>query len=88
FGGGYFSLPLGKLKVGDDGSFDASIPLGVVGGVNLGFKIGPGALFLDARYAMELGKTSISDGKGNLAIYSRAMASFTLGYEIGIITRK
>ena len=88
FGGGYFSLPLGKLKAGDDGSFDASIPLGVVGGVNLGFKIGPGALFIDARYAKELGNTSISDGKGNLAIYSRAMASFTLGYEIGIITRK
>ncbi|MDR1399697.1 MAG: hypothetical protein LBJ41_07245 [Treponema sp.] len=91
FGGGYFTLPQGQLKASSnygDGSFDVSIPFGVVGGVNLGFNIGPGALFLDARYGMELGKTSISDGKGNLAIYSRAMASFSLGYEIGIITRK
>jgi hypothetical protein len=92
FAGGYFVLPLGQLKtssdVDGDAAFDASIPIGVVGGINLGFKLGPGALFVDARYGMELGNTSITDGKGNLAIYSRAMASFTLGYEIGIITRK
>jgi hypothetical protein len=92
FAGGYFALPLGRLKMSSDAygdaSFDASIPAGILGGIDLGLNIGPGALFLDARYAMELGNTSINDGKGNLAIYSRAMASFTLGYEIGIITRK
>jgi TolB-like protein len=92
FGGGYYSLPLDKLKASSDvdeaASFDMSIPIGVVGGLNLGLKMGPGALFLDARYGMELGNTSIKDDKGNLAIYSRTMASVTLGYEIGIITRK
>ncbi|MDR1325065.1 MAG: CsgG/HfaB family protein [Treponema sp.] len=94
FGGAYFALPLGQLNVNsdndavDNASFDMSIPVGVVGGLNFGLNIGPGALFIDARYAMELGNTSISDSRGNLGIYSRAMASITLGYEIGIITRK
>jgi hypothetical protein len=92
FGGGYYALPLGELKttstIDGEGSFDASIPLGLIGGLNFGLKLGPGVLFLDARYARELGNTSIDDGKGKLAIYSRGMASFTLGYEIGIITRK
>ncbi|MDR3171897.1 MAG: bacterial Ig-like domain-containing protein [Treponema sp.] len=92
FGGAYFTLPLGELKTtstGDEaGSFDVSIPIGLIGGLNFGLKLGPGVLFLDARYARELGNTSIDDGKGHLAIYSRGMMSFTLGYEIGIITRK
>jgi hypothetical protein len=92
YGGAYYTLPLGDMQFesDDDGksSYKFSVPIGVVGGLDLGIKLGPGALFLDARYAADLGNTSISDGKGNLAVYSRQMLSFSLGYEIGIINRK
>jgi TolB-like protein len=88
FGGAYMTIPLGQIDyksdIDEDGSYDFSVPVGVTGGVNFGIKMGPGALFLDARYSKDLGNTSISDSGGTMAVYSRDAVSLSLGYEFGI----
>jgi hypothetical protein len=53
FGGAYMTIPLGQMEfesdIDDPGSYDFAVPVGLTGGVNFGVKLGPGALFLDAR---------------------------------------
>ncbi|MDR3303481.1 MAG: hypothetical protein LBS86_03630 [Treponema sp.] len=92
FGGGYYAIPLGQMTYDSseygEASYDYSIPFGWMAGVNLGFKLGPGALFLDARYTGALGFTSISDGQGTRQVYKRTPLSFSIGYEIGLINRR
>jgi TolB-like protein len=92
FGGVYITMPLGDMQfesdVDESAAYTPSVPLGYLGGVNIGIKLGPGVLFLDARYAAELGGTSINDGKGDLNVFSRGMISLSLGYELGLINKK
>jgi hypothetical protein len=92
FGGAYFNLPVGDMAFeSNDGkeSYSFSQSIGVMGGLDLGLKLGPGVLFLDARLAMDLGDTSVSDSGGTLQIYKREpMLSVSMGYEIGIFNRK
>ncbi|MDR3171444.1 MAG: PorT family protein [Treponema sp.] len=89
--GPYFTLPLGQMELSsdkhEDTSYDFSVPLGFMAGVNLGIHLGPGVLGLDVRYAVDTGRTSIHDGHGNMTLYNRSSLSFTLGYEIGLIGR-
>jgi hypothetical protein len=89
--GPYFTLPLGQMELSsdkhEDTSYDFSVPLGFMAGVNLGIHLGPGVLGLDVRYAVDTGRTSIHDGHGNMTLYSRSFLSFTVGYEIGLIGR-
>jgi hypothetical protein len=91
FTGPYFSIPLGELEY-DNGSgtdsYKANIPAGWLIGIAPGIRLGPGTLFADIRYGGDFGKTSISDSKGVLSVYSRNMASFTLGYEFGFMKRR
>jgi TolB-like protein len=91
-GGVYFNLPLGDMTFeSNDGkeSYRFSQPLGFMGGLDLGFKLGPGALFLDSRLGMNMGYTSVNDSGGTLQIYNRdLMLSFSIGYEIGIFTKR
>jgi hypothetical protein len=92
FAGAYYNLPIGDMAFAssvEDASYSFSRPIGVMGGLDLGFKLGPGALFLDARYGMDLGYTSLSDEGGTLQVYKRdPLISVSLGYELGIVTRK
>jgi TolB-like protein len=91
FGGAYMTIPMGSMEynsIGFGDYYEFSVPVGITGGLNFGVKLGPGALFLDARYSRDMGNTSISDDYGTLAVYSRSMVSFSLGYEFGLINRK
>jgi hypothetical protein len=91
FTGPYFSIPLGKLEYtsgGGTNSYNFNVPAGWLVGVAPGIRLGSGTLFADIRYGGDFGKTSISDDKGVLSVYSRAMLSFTLGYELGFIKRR
>ncbi|MDR2397775.1 MAG: penicillin-binding protein activator LpoB [Spirochaetaceae bacterium] len=92
FAGAYFNLPMGDAVFQILGSMDRSYrifaPLGFMGGLDLGVKLGPGVLFLDARYGMDSGHTSLSDSGGTLQIYTRNMISLSVGYEFGLINRK
>ncbi|MDR1931941.1 MAG: penicillin-binding protein activator LpoB [Spirochaetales bacterium] len=91
FGGGYYNLPRGKMKYVYSGrtvEYDYSAPVGFILGIDIGFKMGPGVLFLDSRFAMDIGDTSIKDAEGrNLALYNRRMGSFTVGYELGLFQK-
>jgi TolB-like protein len=92
YGGAYLTIPLGTMNYESDidapGSYRFAVPVGVTGGVDFGVKLGPGALFLDARYSHDLGHTSISDDDGTLSVYSRSKASISLGYELGLFNKK
>jgi TolB-like protein len=92
FAGAYYNLPVGDMafeSTSGEESYSFSRPLGVMGGLDLGFKLGPGVLFLDARYGMDLGYTTVSDAGGTLQIYKRdPVLSVSVGYEIGIFNRK
>jgi hypothetical protein len=92
YGGAYMTLPLGSMDYESDvdaaGSYQFAAPVGITGGVDFGIKLGPGALFLDARYSHDMGNTSINDDDGTLAVYSRSKASLSLGYEFGLFEKK
>ena len=85
FGGVSFNFPLGDMKLYsslyDDSSYRFLIPPGYVLGVNAGMKLGPGVLFVDARFSGDFAKTVIKDNSGTLALYTRNALSFSLGYE-------
>jgi TolB-like protein len=92
YGGAYMTLPIGQMDYESDidaaGSYQFAAPVGATGGVDFGVKLGPGALFLDARYSHDIGNTSMSDDDGTLALYSRGKASLSLGYEFGVFDKK
>jgi hypothetical protein len=84
----YGIVPLGKMSntaLGGDFDYRASLPLGYTAGVNMGVKLGPGRVFLDIRWAADLGPMVRSDGE---EIYRRSMVTFNIGYEWGMITKK
>jgi hypothetical protein len=91
FAGGYYVYRRGKMTYEIDGrktEYDYEVPFGFLAGLDFGFKMGPGVLFLDARFAMDAGKTSIKDLTGNsFALYQRMMGSFTVGYELGLFEK-
>jgi hypothetical protein len=91
-GGLYFALPLGQMNndapdpdYGGSYDFKLDLPVGYMAGVNVGMKLGPGWLFLDVRWAADLGETQ-SDGGAPL--YRRSMVMINIGYEMGFFTKK
>jgi TolB-like protein len=82
YGGIYFTIPLTPLDAsGSAASFSKSftVPLGFLGGGGVGVKLGPGFVFLDARYLIDSGDTEAA-GRGKLN--KRQRLSFSAGYEI------
>jgi hypothetical protein len=77
----YFNMTTGNLEhKGDSSSISMEYenPLfGLTFGGALGFRIGRGYLFLDSRYAVNLGKTKLT---GNEA-WTRSAATGTVGYQ-------
>ena len=91
YAGIYVTLPIGQMthyngKTGADERFDwkNTLPVGYIAGFDLGIKLGPGVLFTDIRYAADIGKASRDSGD----LYTRHGLTFSLGYEIGLISKK
>jgi hypothetical protein len=95
FGGVYVTLPLGKTALrsnraaGKSGDLDYDLTgyLGYTTGVDLGMRLGPGILFLDARYGGDFGETAIHLEDGNTLSYTRSMLSLSVGYELALIRK-
>jgi hypothetical protein len=77
----------GYLLEGQDADYPYSVPLGLIIGGTAGIRLGPGTLFTDIRYGIDLGNTSVAS-YGIMDIYKRNFVSFTLGYEVGFIKRR
>jgi hypothetical protein len=89
FFGFYCIAPLGKLTVDDDQgrrkeSWKTSPPVGLTGGISVGRKTGPGILFADLRWDIDLGELEL----GGDRVYRRSMISLSLGYEFGFFSKK
>jgi hypothetical protein len=90
--GVYLTVPLGEMQnralvPSSGGSFSYSVdpPLGYTAGINLGTKAGPGNLFLDLRWAQDIGMTRAKSGE---TIYRRSMISISIGYELELLRKK
>jgi hypothetical protein len=87
--GGYLFVPLGDMRnealVPDSGglfNYGMEPPIGYIAGIDLGTKIGPGNLFLDLRWAQDLGMIRAVSGE---TVYKRGMFSIAIGYELGFV---
>jgi hypothetical protein len=93
FFGPYVTVSLGKMKIVrpnfDDVSASASfsLPMGLLGGLSLSYPMGPGMIFLDLRYAADLGTPDLSD-VGITETYKRRMVSLSMGFEFGLIRKR
>jgi hypothetical protein len=85
YGGAYLTLPLGRIDVTTGSSvistaaYKINLPIGFSAGVDLGFLLGPGRLFLDLRYSRNFGMTRIRSASG--LQYTKDMIGLTLGYK-------
>jgi hypothetical protein len=87
FVGIYYVLPLGKLntKPGAEEeenisySYTISPPLGLSLGIDAGYTLGPGEIFLDLRYNRDIGMTVAERGYG--IQYVRNQVGLSLGYK-------
>ena len=105
--GPYIAFPLGTMDssgtVGG-GNYKSSITLknpgfGIMSGVNFGYHIGPGVLFLDIRGYIDINKTDFS-GKGYSIVNNRRIdntstgdwgngsLNFCIGYELGVLKKR
>jgi hypothetical protein len=88
--GAYFLVPLGKMTVNDplkgeeSDSYSFSLPLGILGGLNVAFPAGPGMFFVDLRYAADIG---LSEAKGGGGSYRRGSLALCAGYEWGFFRK-
>jgi hypothetical protein len=94
YAGGFVGLPLGEMEkasadpYGSKGSFafEQALPLGLVGGLEMGVALGPGVVFVDLRYGLDLDKTRISDDRG--LKYTRHRITFSLGYQFALFEKR
>ncbi|MDR1587431.1 MAG: hypothetical protein LBS57_08255, partial [Treponema sp.] len=92
FLGGYLILPLGEIKTDSpvDGeesfSYSLSPPLGLLGGLSVGFPLGSGIIFADVRYAADLAEPELKNS--GIKSYRRHMATLSFGYEFGLFKKK
>jgi TolB-like protein len=82
FAGPYGSMPLGKMRGGENLEIDKSIfgmmsSWGLLGGLKAGVKLGPGYLTFDGRYFYDLNETKVNDIK----FVRRSGILAGLGYE-------
>jgi hypothetical protein len=78
YGGVYFNLPLQNPPTLD-------FPLGLNFGLDIGTPIGPGPIYLDLRYSIDLGRTIFPGSSG--ITYRRSFISVSLGYSLGLFQR-
>lgn len=78
----YFNVALGDLTLGGTMGGDepyASPPVGLMVGGDLGLRFGRNRIFLDLRYAVDLGKTAV--GNDPMTAWRRSAFMFNLGYQ-------
>jgi hypothetical protein len=83
--GPYYTLALGDMKLTSSSSMgggSAQEPwvgsFGAMGGAIVGFRLGPGALFADARYAYDFAESKTKEDKDG--VYQKSAIQFGLGY--------
>jgi hypothetical protein len=93
----YVTLPLSRMTTSIEGiegdspytpgksGYTYSVPLGFTAGADFGIHLGPGTLFLDARYSADFGNTVNADTDD--MVYRRSMVSITAGYRFGLLKR-
>jgi hypothetical protein len=83
--GPYYILPVGQLA-NERGaySFRYDLPLGIMGGMDLGYSIGSGELFGSLRYARDLGMTIVSNGLQ----YIQDRVIISIGYRFGFLKKQ
>ena len=109
-GGVYLGIPFGEL--GFEGTLQAgkwqgtfkpnNTNIGLMFGGNIGYHLGPGILFFDVRYAIDLSSTKFEPTGGSWAMwndytskwrfmpdleFSRNKFLFSIGYEIGLFNK-
>jgi TolB-like protein len=93
FVGPYMSIPLTELhfvEAGDDESEDEEIArslgfistYGILGGLTMGFKVGPGFIALDGRYSYDFNYVTVQDDGSDMKLFRRRGFTFSLGYEL------
>jgi hypothetical protein len=85
----YLAVPLGNMQnnaMGGNFGYALTLPIGYTVGVDLGMKAGPGYLFLDLRWAQDLGDTVKTNSRE--LIYRRSMISLSVGYELGFFRKR
>jgi hypothetical protein len=92
FLGAYVIVPLGKMNVdgrgaGDSYAYSYSLPLGLLGGLSVGFPLGPGMIFADIRYTADLSNPELRDS-GGMKTYIRNATALSLGYEIALFKKR
>jgi hypothetical protein len=93
FAGAYFLVPLGQMNVESAGeeaqsfAYEISPPVGLLGGFNAAYPLGPGMFFADIRYAADLGKPELADS-GEIKTYYRHGLSLSLGFEFGFFKKR
>jgi hypothetical protein len=92
FAGAYVIVPLGKMEVDDSIAEDSytysySLPLGLLGGLSLGFPLGPGMIFADIRYTADLSGPELRDS-GEIKTSIRNTAALSLGYEFAFFKKR
>jgi hypothetical protein len=93
-GGVYYNIALGNMKVTTAGGagvqeygwnfFNFRQGLGWIAGIELGYRLGPGTLFLGLRYSAGLGDTIVNGD----AAYRRTGASASLGYDFALLRKR
>jgi hypothetical protein len=79
YGGVQFNVPLGKLIVPP--------LLSWLAGFQYGVKAGPGVLFVDPRFSMDIGKAGMGAGISGPP-FQRYVVHLGMGYKYGLLTRK
>jgi hypothetical protein len=87
FGGPYISIPLSKLESGNQKREIASVfpsmgSYGVLGGISMGFKLGPGYVSLDGRYTYDFNQISAIVDNDEERVFRRRGFKVSLGYEL------
>jgi curli biogenesis system outer membrane secretion channel CsgG len=88
FGGVYMDIPLDEVHYkdsysGTEESSRRNIQFGFGAGGSFGIKLGPGILYLDARYMRDFMNTSIMLDDKITDIYKRSIIAFGIGYRMG-----
>ncbi|MDR2134633.1 MAG: hypothetical protein LBP27_05950, partial [Treponema sp.] len=92
FLGCYLILPLGKITTDsprdeeESFSYSLSPPLGLLGGLSIGFPVRTGIIFADIRYAADLAEPELTDG--DITSYRRHMMTLSFGCEFGLLKKK
>ncbi|MDR1929976.1 MAG: hypothetical protein LBQ44_05020 [Treponema sp.] len=91
YGGFYYTLPLRGMsresnEPGALGSYSYNQPpLGMTAGLEIGFRLGPGLVFLNLRYFVDFGSVAVP---ATAFSYNRSRFSLSSGYQIGFFQRK